>query len=124
MENTLKRWSQGSLTIALLQEPEQLRLKWEGKSTAREPGLFLMPVLTEAFESARAAALPLVLDFTDLDYMNSSTLTSVVRALQESLRLSVPVVLEYSLSRRWQGLSFEAFRTFETKDGRIKIAGK
>lgn len=120
----MKRWLEGSLTMELLQLPTELRLRWEGKSTAREPRLFLMPVLAEAFEAARAASLPLVLDFAALDYMNSSTLTSVVRALDHSRRLSVPVVLEYSLARRWQALSFDAFRTFETPDGRITVTGK
>ena len=124
MENTLKRWTQSSLVITLLPSPTALRLQWEGKSTAREPRLFLVPVLLEAFESARAAGLPLVLDFTALEYMNSSTLTSVVRGLEESRRLAVPVVLEYSLAKLWQALSFDAFRTFETPDGRIKVLGK
>jgi hypothetical protein len=64
------------------------------------------------------------MDFSGLDYMNSSTFTPVVKALDESRRLSVPVVLEYSLSRKWQSLSFSALRTFETLDGRIKVRGK
>ena len=120
----MKKWVQAGLEISLAQEPTGLRLTWVGKSTAREPRLFLVPILLEAFQSALAAALPLVLDFTALDYMNSATLTSVVKAFEESRRLSVPIVLEYSLSRRWQALSFEAFRTFETPDGRIKVTGK
>ena len=72
----------------------------------------------------RDARLPLVMDFSDLEYMNSSTFTPVVKALDESRRLAVPVVLEYSLTRKWQALSFSALRTFETLDGRIKIIGK
>ncbi len=124
MENSIKKWVQTGLEISLAQEPGGLRLSWVGKSTAREPRVFLVPILLEAFQSALAAALPLVLDFTALDYMNSATLTSVVKAFEESRRLSVPIVLEYSLSRRWQALSFEAFRTFETPDGRIKVTGK
>ena len=120
----MKRWLQGTLSLELTEAPEALRLTWAGRSTAREPARFLMPLLAESFASARTAGLPLVLDFTGLDYMNSSTLTSVIRALDESRRLSVPVVLEYSLARRWQELSFSAFRTFETLDGRIKVTDK
>lgn len=120
----MKQWLKGELTLELSQTPHELRLRWRGKSTDREPGHFLVPVLAEAFESARAAGVPLVLDFAELDYMNSSTFTPVVKALDDSRRLSVPVVLEYSLSRRWQALSFSALRTFETLDGRIKVNGK
>lgn len=101
-----------------------MRLTWLGKSTDPEPVGFLDAILGEAFESARAGGVPLVLDFAALDHMNSSTFTPVVKALDDSRRLSVPVVLEYSLSRKWQALSFSALRTFETLDGRIKVNGK
>jgi hypothetical protein len=124
VEDAVKRWLRGELTLELVQAANELRLRWLGKSTEREPGHFLVPVLAETFESARAAGVPLVLDFTELDYMNSSTFTPVVKALDHSRRLAVPVILEYSLSRKWQALSFSALRTFETLDGRIKVIGK
>ncbi len=120
----MRRWLRGELTLELVESPRQLRLCWLGKSTDREPEAFLVPVLAEAFASAHAAGVPLVLDFAGLDYMNSSTFTPVVKALDESRRLSVPVVLEYSVARRWQALSFSALRQFETLDGRIKVNGK
>jgi hypothetical protein len=120
----VKRWTQGDLSLELADAPGELRLTWRGKSADREPSRFLVPVLTAALERARDAGLPLVLDFRELDYMNSSTFTPLVKALDESRRLSVPIVLEYALARRWQALSFSALRTFETLDGRIKVHGK
>jgi hypothetical protein len=124
MGEAVKRWTQGDLTLELVEAAGELRLTWRGKSSDREPSRFLVPVLTSALERARDAGLPLVLDFRALDYMNSSTFTPVVKALDESRRLSVPIVLEYALARRWQALSFSALRTFETLDGRIKVHGK
>jgi hypothetical protein len=124
MAEAVKRWSQGELSLELVEGPGELRLTWRGKSSDREPSRFLVPVLTVALERARVAAVPLVMDFRELDYMNSSTFTPVVKALDESRRLSVPIVLEYALARRWQALSFSALRTFETLDGRIKVHGK
>ncbi len=120
----MKRWLLGELTLELWRTQQELRLRWLGKSTDRQPGEFLVPVLAEAFQGAKAARIPLVLDFSSLDYMNSSTFTPIVKALDDSRRHSVPVVLEYSLSRSWQVLSFSALRTFETLDGRIKVDGK
>jgi hypothetical protein len=120
----VKRFEQGDLALELSRTGSELRLAWQGKSAERDPSRFLVPVLAEAMESARVHGLPLVMDFTGLDYMNSSTFTPVVKALDESRRLAVPVVLEYSLSRKWQALSFSALRTFETLDGRIKVRGK
>ncbi len=124
MSEVTKQYVQGDLTLELRESPSELRLAWRGKSADREPGRFLVPVLSEALERARTRGVALVMDFCALDYMNSSTFTPVVKTLDESRRLAVPVVLEYSLSRKWQALSFSALRTFETLDGRIKVHGK
>jgi hypothetical protein len=124
MGGEVKRFVEGELTLELARLGAELRLAWQGKSADRDPSRFLVPILAEAMESARSAGVTLVMDFSGLDYMNSSTFTPVVKALDESRRLSVPVVLEYSLSRKWQALSFSALRTFETLDGRIKVRGK
>jgi hypothetical protein len=124
MGDVLKRWAHGALSLELAERPKELRLTWRGRSADRDPGRFLVPVLTEVLERARVAGLPLVMDFCALDYMNSSTFTPVVKALDESRRISVPVVLEYSIGRKWQALSFSALRTFETLDGRIKVSGR
>jgi hypothetical protein len=124
MADAVKRFLSGELTLELAETPLELRLTWSGRSSDREPSRFLVPVLTEALERARALGVPLAMDFRALDYMNSSTFTPVVKALDESRRLAVPVVLEYSTARKWQALSFSALRTFETLDGRIKVNGK
>ncbi len=124
MAGVVKDFVQGELTLELVETPNELRLTWRGKSADRDPTRFLVPVLSEALTRAREAGMPLVMDFSALDYMNSSTFTPVVKALDESRRLSVPVVLEYSLARKWQALSFSALRTFETLDGRVKVHGK
>jgi hypothetical protein len=120
----VKRFVRGELSLELSEGPGELRLAWRGKSNDREPGQFLVPVLSDALEQARAGKVTLVFDFSELDYMNSSTFTPIVKALDESRRLAVRMVLEYSLSRKWQALSFSALRTFETLDGRIKVSGK
>ncbi len=124
MGDAVRRWTQGDLSLEMVERNGELRVTWRGTSSEREPSRFLVPVLTAALERAREASLPLVLDFRELEYMNSSTFTPVVKCLDDSRRLGIPVVLEYSLSRKWQSLSFSALRTFETLDGRIKVRGK
>jgi hypothetical protein len=119
-----RRYVEGDLTLEISEGPSELRVVWRGKSAAREPGRFLSPVLAELLEQARGSRARLVHDFSALEYMNSSTFTPVVKALGEARRAGVPVVLEYSLSRKWQDLSFGALRTFETPDGRVSIHGR
>jgi hypothetical protein len=122
--DVVRRWEDGTLALELRMTPAELRLVWTGKSSDREPGRFILPVLLDVIDRARAAAKPLVLDFRELEYMNSSTFTPVVKSLAEARKASVAVVLEYSLQRKWQALSFSALRTFETLDGRVKVQGK
>ncbi len=124
MGDAMKQYVENDLTLDLTQSPGELRLTWRGKSSDREPSRFLAPILSDALERARVAGVPLAMDFSALEYMNSSTFTPVVKVLDESRRLHVPVVLEYSTARKWQALSFSALRTFETLDGRIKVHGK
>jgi hypothetical protein len=115
---------EGDLALEVSEGPGEVRVVWRGKSADREPGRFLVPVLAEVLERARAANAKLIHDFSPLEYMNSSTFTPVVKAVDEARRVGVQLVLEYSLARKWQALSFSALRTFETQDGRISVHGR
>jgi hypothetical protein len=118
------RHVEGELTLEVEDRPGEVRVIWRGKSADREPGRFLVPVLGQVLERARAASARLVHDFSNLEYMNSSTFTPVVKTVDEARRAGVPIALEYSLARKWQALSFSALRTFETSDGRVSVLGR
>jgi hypothetical protein len=122
--DVVSKWDEGPLSIELVNEGARLCLGFVGKSSDREPGRFIMPVLQDAIERASAAKAALVLDFCGLEYMNSSTFTPVVKSLGVARAAGISVVLQYSLARKWQALSFSALRTFETLDGRIQVQGK
>jgi hypothetical protein len=118
------RHVEGELTLEVEDRPGEVRVVWRGKSADREPGRFLVPVLGQVLERARATSARLVHDFSNLEYMNSPTFTPVVKTIDEARRAGVPIVLEYSLARKWQALSFSALRTFETSDGRVSVLGR
>lgn len=120
----LSRHEEGALAIDVAEEGGALVLVWRGRSDAREPGRFLVPVLDAALDRARAGGRKLVLDFTAVEYMNSSTFTPIVKLVAQARHAAVPLALEYSLARSWQALSFSALRTFETRDGRVTVSGK
>jgi hypothetical protein len=118
------QWSDADLTLTLAESADELRLAWMGKSNSREPGRFLMPVLLEVLRRAGESGRRLVMDFTDIEYMNSSSFAPVAKLLGEAQRGQGTLTLEYSQDRRWQALSFAALRAFETPDGRIKLIGR
>jgi len=124
MSAPLGRWTEGPLALELAAAEGALVLAWRGRSEHREPGRFLVPVLDDALARARSAGVRLVLDFTAVEYMNSSTFTPIVKLVDQARRSAVSVALEYSLERKWQALSFSALRTFETKDGRVTVTGR
>jgi hypothetical protein len=124
MSGGARRLVEGELTLEVRPGADELRVAWSGKSADREPGRFLVPALSALLGEARTASSRLVLDFSALDYMNSSTFTPVVKILDEARRGGVPITLEYSVAKKWQSLSFSALRTFETPDGSVVVAGR
>ncbi len=117
-------FAEKALALELSERGGDVVLAWRGRSEEREPSRFLVPVLQEALEAARAGGRRLVLDFTALDYMNSSTFAPLVKLLELARRTGVAVQVRYSLAVKWQSLSFTALRAFETPDGRISVHGE
>jgi hypothetical protein len=124
MGEPVNRWTQGELTVEAHPGSGELRLVWGGRSADREPGTFLLPLLAQALEACRHSGQRLTLDFSPLEYMNSSTFTPIVKIINEARRAGVGIALEYSQAKKWQALSFSALRTFETPDGRIAVLGR
>jgi hypothetical protein len=113
-----------ALTVEVLEAPAEIRVTFRGRSAAREPGQFLIPILKDALQRATDRRCPLVLDFAAIDYMNSSTFTPLVKLLDEAARGGARVMVEFAKDRKWQSLSFAALKAFETADGRISFRGK
>lgn len=114
--------TENALSLELTEGADELRVRWIGKSADREPGKFLAPLFQDLLTTAAQRCL--VMDFTQLEYMNSSTFTPLVKLLVEARRLQARVRLEYSRERKWQALSFVALKSFATPDGRISLLAR
>ena len=112
-----------ALTLTVSEEPATVLVIWSGRSTAREPAEFLIPILTKALDRASELKRPLTLDFRAIEYFNSSTITPVVRLIEEAKRRGGSMVIHYDKKLRWQELSFSALQVFHTGDQRIRILG-
>jgi hypothetical protein len=112
-----------ALTLTLSDDPAGVNLVWKGRSTARDPAEFLVPVLTKALDRATVLRCPLTLDFRAIEYFNSSTITPVVRLIEEAKRRGASLVIHYDRKLRWQELSFSALQVFHSGDSRIRIVG-
>lgn len=113
-----------ALTIEVTDAADSIHLLWKGRSTDRDPARFLLPLLRGTLERAGNGQKRVVLDFTLLEYMNSSTFSPLVRFLDEAARGEHRLLLEYSQDKKWQTLSFSALKAFMTQDGRIALHAK
>jgi hypothetical protein len=112
-----------ALSLTVSEEPTGVGIHWKGRSTARDPAEFLIPILTKALDRATSLRCPLTLDFRNIEYFNSSTITPVVRLIEEAKRRGAALVIQYDKKLRWQELSFSALQVFHTGDSRIRIVG-
>jgi hypothetical protein len=112
-----------ALTLELSEQQAAIRVAWSGRSTAREPGKFIVRVLMQAMERSSLQRKPLELDFQRIDYMNSSTITPIIRLLDQAKRAAGKVRVIYNKNLKWQELNFTALQVFQTTDGRIEVRG-
>ncbi|MDH5681081.1 MAG: hypothetical protein OEZ36_05820 [Spirochaetota bacterium] len=121
MEN--KTYTDGYLSIEISKTASNIVVNLTGKSTSRNPGIFLAPILQQVITESDYGTREIVLDFRELTYMNSSTITPIIKFLNKAKIGNERVSLLYLKTLKWQELSFSALSIFKTKDDRIMIKG-
>lgn len=121
--NPVKEFAEERLRIQINETDDAIEVNWFGKSDQRNPNQFIVPIMQEVLRNAQDAKKQIIWNFADLDYMNSSTITPIIKSLEQAKRGANRVRVLYNRSKKWQDLSFSALRIFETKDGRIEVAG-
>jgi len=116
-------YTQHLLTIEVTEDDDTISAIWKGKSIDREPGKFITPILTRMIKSSSKTDKRVTLNFHELAYMNSSTITPVIKILERAKRGSTRVTVFYDKSLKWQDLIFSALTIFKTKDNRVEIRG-
>lgn len=111
------------LKIEIAEDDKKVTLRFLGKSILRDPNEFLLPILLQTLTDANSADKRIVMDFRDLTYMNSSTLTPVIKILERARVGEGWITVGYKKSLKWQDISFSALTIFQTQDRRIEIAG-
>lgn len=111
------------LEISVMEENDHIVMHWSGKSIDRQPSIFLTPLLIRVLQKSIEGDKRLIMNFSDIEYMNSSTITPIIKILERAKRSKVGVTVKYFSSLKWQELIFSALEIFQTKDKRILIQG-
>lgn len=111
------------LTIQVVEHENSIDVSWEGKSVDREPGKFISPILVKVLEMAGDLNKRIIMDFQSMSYMNSSTITPIIKILERAKKGMTKITIFYQKSLKWQELNFSALEIFKTKDNRLEIKG-
>ncbi len=121
--NKTEKYTNELLNISVIEKDDQILLHWSGKSVNRKPNIFITPILIKALKRSSDYDKRMILDFCDIEFMNSSTITPIIKILERAKRSKVNVTVKYLESLKWQHLIFSALEIFKTKDQRILIQG-
>ncbi len=113
----------GTLTINRANSEDALVLRLAGKCIIRDANDTLLPVFVRALEEAAEARRRLVLDFSAVSYMNSSSFAPVIKILEKARLGQQALTIHYDAAEKWQSVSFSAMTIFKTPDQRIQING-
>ena len=118
-----EKYTNKNLSIEVTEHESTIDVKWEGKSIDREPSKFISPILVKVLEMASALNKRITMDFQNLSYMNSSTITPIIKILDRAKKGMTEITITYQKTLKWQELNFSALEVFRTEDNRLEIKG-
>lgn len=125
MLHNTEKFASHFLTLEKIVGDTSITIRFIGKSNERNPSKFISPILSDVLHQSDSGNKEIVLDFKELEYMNSSTITPILKILDKATReKNYRITIVYRQSLKWQDLSFSALKIFELKDNKIKIIGK
>lgn len=125
MLNNTEKFASHFLTLEKIVGDTSITIRFIGKSNERNPSKFISPILSDVLHQSDSGNKEIILDFKELEYMNSSTITPILKILDKATReKNYRITIVYRQSLKWQDLSFSALKIFELKDNTIKIIGR
>jgi anti-anti-sigma factor len=102
MSDTIKT---GNLEVRLVRSNGDLIVEWLGEADERDPSRTLRPFLDDALRAALDGHRRLVLDLTQLEFMNSSAIGLVTHFAKSGDESGSLVEVRFDTRKAWQVLS-------------------
>ncbi len=110
---------EGSLELKVSADPAKTVVTWLGRSDAQNPAQFLTPYLTGLVKQFKGSEL--VVDFSRLSYMNSSTVSPIIQFLKMADTTKINTLVKYDASSTWQNASFKALKAMSVVMKHVKV---
>jgi hypothetical protein len=114
--------SQGQLRIQVESDESSMMLSWLGRSEERDPSATIGPFLSDVRKGI-LSGMNVVIDFRQLEYMNSSTVRPIVTFLKEASDASKDVRVVFDGQKSWQKLSFRALQSLAAVFRNVRFEG-
>ncbi len=109
------------LEIVVGTTSSEVTVTWRGASDSRTPLAFLSPLVDKIIEVSNGRKV--TVDFSRLDFMNSSTITSVI-GLVKSLNETSPSVVVIFADVDWQRVHMRCMRTITRVLDNVRVEGR
>jgi len=117
----MKNYKDENLEITL-NESDKITMCWLGRSDSREPSAVLNPYINSVIEELGGKKIEV--DFSKLEYMNSSTVPPIIQMLKSLNTKGINTVIYYDKNSKWQAASFKALETIANSMSTIEVVGK
>ena len=97
-------------------------ITWKGISDHRDPYVIINSYFEEIMGQLKGKDLEV--DFVNLKYMNSSTVTPIIQLIKDLNNNGIKTSVFYDKNSNWQLASFKALETISTTLDNIQIIGK
>ena len=92
---------------------------WRGVSQFKDPSSILRPFVEELSDKLEGKSV--IVDFTELEYMSSSTVPSIIYMCKIFDRKNIDTVVRYNKSSVWQTATFKGLKTLSGSLKRLKV---
>ncbi len=106
----------------ILEKGQKNKIFWRGISDNRDPYSIIDGYFTKVLDELKNKELEI--DFVELQYMNSSTVTPIIKLIRDLNNNAVKTTVFYDKNLNWQLASFRALETIAKTLNHITIKGK
>lgn len=109
-----------NLEIITKEEPGTIKLLWQGSSDSRNPATVLGTYLDKILATGKKYNT-CAFDFSGLDFMNSSTIATILHTIKKMKNHPAKFQLIFSKTKEWQEISFRTMRIVTSRMGNITV---